>query len=43
MYASEGCNKSVYEHVICGAYDKKFTIIKQEKHMFCLPNPDSPV
>jgi hypothetical protein len=24
MYASVGCNKSVCEHVVCDAYDKRF-------------------
>jgi hypothetical protein len=31
IYASERCNQSGCEHVLCDAHDKRFTIIKEKE------------
>jgi hypothetical protein len=31
------------QHVICDAYDKRITTIKQDNHMFYLPKLEHPV
>jgi hypothetical protein len=43
MYASVGYSKSVCEHIICDAYDKSITTIKQEKVMCCQPKSEHPI
>jgi hypothetical protein len=35
------CATNECEHVLCDAYDRRFTKIKAKKHMFCLPKLDT--